>query len=234
MKAHDAHLTYQRTIVGVSLLLLTLGGAWWTWQASTPTVLYQQAAPTRTERIPTALQPQKAPPKSQEAAIPKLTEPPTSLNSPNSPQTEELQPESYWLKVDGQQISLVPQQVALNAAASSEQALREGVVNLLDNPRTSGQSSAIPPGTRLLSLRSTPEEIYVDLSHEFGQGGGSSSMVYRVAQILYTVTSLDPTANVYLSVEGQVLDENHPLGGEGLMLRQPLTRQQFTEDFSLN
>jgi spore germination protein GerM len=71
----------------------------------------------------------------------------------------------------------------------------------------------------------------VDLSREFSQGGGSASMIDRVAQVLYTVTSLDPTAKVYLSIEGQLLDENHPLGGEGVILQQPLTRQQFAVDF---
>lgn len=110
----------------------------------------------------------------------------------------------------------------------------EGVINLLSNPQIGNQSSAIPTGTHLLSLQSTPKEIHVNLSHEFGAGGGSTSMVYRVAQILYTVTSLNPNAKVYLAVEGQPLDEDHPLGGEGLILKQPLTRQQFAKDFSLD
>jgi spore germination protein GerM len=82
-----------------------------------------------------------------------------------------------------------------------------------------------------LSLRVAPQRIDLDLSREFIQGGGSDSMVGRVAQVLYTATSLDPTAKVYLSVEGQRLDENHPLGGEGVILQQPLTRQQFAVDF---
>jgi spore germination protein GerM len=69
----------------------------------------------------------------------------------------------------------------------------------------------------------------VDLSAEFGQGGGSSSMIYRVAQILYTATSIAPEAEVYLSIEGQPIDEAHPIGGEGLLLPSPLTRQQLAK-----
>ena len=231
MKAHSAHSTHQTAIIGVSLLLLAVAGgtAWWTWQASTPAILNQQTVPTKAGRTPAVLQPQ-ASSRSPAAAIPThATQQPL-----NRPQVEEMQPEIYWLRVDGQQISLVPQQVALNAAVSSEQALTEGVVNLLANSRIGDRSSAIPSGTRLLSLRTTPAGIYVDLSREFSQGGGSDSMIYRVAQILYTVTSLDPAAKVYLSVEGQTLDEDHPLGGEGLNLRQPLTRQQFAKDFPLS
>ncbi|PSB34923.1 hypothetical protein C7B82_01780 [Stenomitos frigidus ULC18] len=233
MKTHDAYSTHRSAIVGVELLLLIAagGGVWWTWQASTPTASNQQAAPTRTDKMPAASHPQPAPSQSQAAVSPQLTKPSASLNRP---QTRDLQPESYWLKVDGQRISLVPHRIALNAAVSSEQALMEGIINLLANPTGGDRSSAIPVGTRLLSLRMAPEGIYVNLSREFSQGGGSSSMIYRVAQILYTVTSLDPTANVYLSVEGQFLNEKHPLGGEGLILRQPLTRQQFAKDFSLS
>ena len=231
MKADYAHSTHQKTIVGVSLLLLTVaGGAWWTWKAAIPTALEQQSVLTETGRVPAVLQPPTAPARSQAATLPIPVDQPT----PNRPQVEELQPQSYWLRVNGQQISLVPQQVALNAAVSPDQALMKGVVNLLANAKAGDRSSAIPAGTRLLSLRTTPEGIYIDLSREFSQGGGSDSMIYRVAQILYTATSLDPAAKVYLSVEGQVLDENHPLGGEGLILRQPLTRQQFAKDFSLS
>lgn len=233
MKAHDVHLTRQRTITGIVLLLLTVAGgsAWWTWQATNPTTTAQQSGstqvePTRVDRTPATSQPTV---RSRETTIPVPAKSPTSLNRTQ----KSLQPESYWLQMNGQQVSLVPLRVVGNANNSSEQALTAGVVNLLANP-SSNQSSAIPSGTRLLSLQVTPEGVYINLSREFTQGGGSNSMIYRVAQVLYTATSLNPNAKVYLSVEGQLLDENHPLGGEGLILRQPLTRQQFNQDFSFN
>jgi spore germination protein GerM len=59
-------------------------------------------------------------------------------------------------------------------------------------------------------------------------------MIYRVAQVLYTASSIDESANIYLSVEDKLLDEENPLGGEGLILAEPLTRQKFVEDFSIN
>jgi spore germination protein GerM len=212
MKTRHAHPTHRGVILGFSLLLLMASGGtiWWTWRAATSTPTSQSSVLSRVEKAPVLPAP------------------------PVNPQRKELQPKLYWLKVDGQQIRLLPKQVALNAAVSPEQALMEGMIHLLSQPTANDLVSAIPVGTRLLSLRVTSQGIYINLSREFSQGGGSSSMVHRVAQILYTATSLDPTAKVYLSVEGQLLDEQHPLGGEGLMLRQPLTRQQFTEDFSLS
>jgi spore germination protein GerM len=82
-----------------------------------------------------------------------------------------------------------------------------------------------------LQVRS--DGVHVDLSKEFRAGGGSTSIVYRVAQVIYTASSLDPDAKVFVSIEGQSIDEKHPLGGEGLTLRQRITRSQFAADFSI-
>lgn len=241
MKTQYPHLNQtHRGIVASSLLLLLMaagGTSWWTWRASTSTPTSQSSISNPVEKAPVWQQEKEAPHSERVSLAPQGTIPPISANQPAPPATlhrQELQPKIYWLKVEGPQIRLLPQSVALNAAVTSEQALKEGMINLLSQPKTNHLDSAIPEGTRLLSLRVTSQGIYINLSREFSRGGGSSSMVHRVAQILYTATSLDPTAKVYLSVEGQLVDENHPLGGEGVMLRQPLTRQQFAEDFPLS
>jgi hypothetical protein len=77
------------------------------------------------------------------------------------------------------------------------------------------------------------------LSSAFGQLLNNSdfarqhgSMINRVTQVVYTATSLNPNAEVYISVAGQKLDENNPLAGEGLMVSYPTTRQQLAVDFA--
>jgi spore germination protein GerM len=142
--------------------------------------------------------------------------------------TTDLQPQVYWLQGEG---TLVPQKITINSGATPEIALKDAFTQLLAQPQDSTLNTAIPAGTRLLSLKVTEQGVYVDLSREFAQGGGSTSMTHRIAQAIYTATSLNPAAKVYLSVEGQAIDEEHPLGGEGLILSQPTTRQKFTEDF---
>ena len=144
----------------------------------------------------------------------------------------ESRPQIHWLTGSGNEMSLSPQPLAIDADTEPEVALTSALETLLLGGKPGDDDvTAIPAGTALLDLKITPRGISVDLSSEFGQGGGSSSMTTRVAQILYTVTSLDPAAGVFFSVEGQPLDEAHPLGGEGLVLTQPITRAQFAKDF---
>jgi spore germination protein GerM len=100
---------------------------------------------------------------------------------------------------------------------------------LLWGPQQPDRFSEIPPGTRLLNLTATPDgAIAVDLSDEFTQGGGSASMIGRLGQVVYTATTLNPEAPVRISVNGEPLNV---LGGEGLEVPQPVTRQQFEREF---
>ncbi len=85
-----------------------------------------------------------------------------------------------------------------------------------------GAVSTIPKGTKLLSLRAEADGIHVDLSREFETGGGSMSMQARLAEVLNTATSMNPEANVWITIEGKKLEV---LGGEGVEVPQPLTRK---------
>ena len=143
------------------------------------------------------------------------------------------QPQTYWISISDQQEQLVPQPLSLDSQASPEESLRTAMETLLAGAvKIDSGFTAIPKETQLLSLTLNDQGIFVNLSREFASGGGSSSMIYRVAQVIYTVTSLDPEAEVYISVAGQPIDGDHPLGGEGLVLEQPVTRETFAKEFS--
>ncbi|MEO0835236.1 MAG: GerMN domain-containing protein [Cyanobacteria bacterium J06642_3] len=157
------------------------------------------------------------------------------FNVVKSPTVEELQPakfspQVYQLKIVNNQIQLTPRAIS-TAATSAKLALTEAFEALLAQSSTGNATSTIPPQTRLLDLNISENGIHIDLSQEFTQGGGSSSMIYRVAQVLYTATSMDSQATVFLSIEGKPLRDDYPLGGEGLILKYPMTRQQFDQDF---
>jgi Immunoglobulin-like domain of bacterial spore germination/Sporulation and spore germination len=93
-----------------------------------------------------------------------------------------------------------------------------------------GETTAIPPGTKLLHVSQDGSVLNVDLSSEFGSGGGSLSMQLRVAQVVYTGTQFEGVDSVQILIEGQQQDA---LGGEGIDISGPLTRRDF-QDFAPN
>jgi spore germination protein GerM len=155
----------------------------------------------------------------------------TSTTIPNS-SSQQSQPQVYWLRSDRNKLTLVAKSLPSNRSGSTpQQVLTIAIQKLLSAKPSENLSSTIPKGTKLLSLQIRADGVHVNLSPEFRTGGGSTSMIYRVAQVIYTATSLDPNAKVFISVSGQSINDFHPLGGEGLTLKQPTTRAQFAADF---
>jgi spore germination protein GerM len=140
----------------------------------------------------------------------------------------------YLLEDRNNKLELVPRPITLTKSVDNNPsaALEEAFNRLLtaSTETQAGASSSIPTGTKLRSLTVKDDSVAVDLSKEFTTGGGTASMQGRLGQIIYTATSLNPKAKVFLSVEGKPLTE---LGGEGLVVDQPMTRQAFDQDFQL-
>jgi len=105
-------------------------------------------------------------------------------------------------------------QVFGRAVASSSPA--EAVRALLAGPTATeaaaGAVTLIPDGTRLNGVVVDGHEATVDLSGEFGTGGGSLSVMGRVAEVVYTVTQFDGIDTVRFAIDGTVVTE---LTGEG-------------------
>ncbi len=135
----------------------------------------------------------------------------------------------YWLKPTDKSFDLVPHPVKITAVQPN-QVLEKAFQNLLAGPTEGTDSTTIPKGTQLLGLNVHDNEVHVNLSEEFTSGGGSSSMLGRIGQVVYTATSLNPNAKVYIDVKGKQLDV---LGGEGVELEQPLTRENFQKNYPL-
>ena len=162
----------------------------------------------------------------------KLSVPVTTSITTHNNSSQQIQPQVYWLRSNQNKLTLVAKSLPPSTSDSTpQQVLTTAVQKLLSAQPRDDLTSTIPKGTRLLSLQVRSDGVHVDLSREFRSGGGSTSMIYRVAQVIYTATSLDPNQKVFISVGGQSIDNNHPLGGEGLILQQPTTRAQFAADF---
>ncbi|MEC4816672.1 MAG: GerMN domain-containing protein [Scytonema sp. PMC 1069.18] len=150
---------------------------------------------------------------------------PTPTNAVPNEQTAQI----FWLRDTGTKLELVPQAVAV-PSGEPNQVLTAAFKSLLAGPTENTESSTIPKETQLLGVKVENDGVHVNLSEDFTTGGGSSSMIGRVGQVVYTATTLDNNAKVFIEVNGQPLEV---LGGEGLELEQPLTRQSFNENFPL-
>lgn len=103
------------------------------------------------------------------------------------------------------------------------------IKNLLDGPtsaeKAKGIYSEIPTSTKLLSLKETPEKIIIDLSAQFDQGGGTDGLYKRLYQIIKTANKNSSTP-VYLYINGKKAEV---IGGEGIMINQPLNEKSLDE-----
>ncbi|MGD1909428.1 MAG: GerMN domain-containing protein [Rivularia sp. (in: cyanobacteria)] len=157
---------------------------------------------------------------------------PIQTGEPGKP-PEQTTAAIYWLQQtsDGTGFELVPQNIQVQADVNQpSEFLKAAMTSLLAGPTEGTGSSTIPQGTKLLGIQAKGDEIRVNLSEEFQLGGGSASMIGRVGQIVYTATALKPNAKVYLELNGEKVEV---LGGEGLELQQPLTRDNYKKNFEL-
>ncbi|MCY7321960.1 MAG: GerMN domain-containing protein [Phormidesmis sp. CAN_BIN36] len=212
-------------IAGLSALAVTAGSA-------TAFVAWQTATqPKPIERVPeiSKVEPQPAP----SASVAPLPITPTQPIQPPPPKVApvvEKTAQIYWLKDSGELVAVPIKLKSLKSDDRSETVLNGAIETLLNGSPDQALTTTIPQGTQLRSLAVKPDGIHIDLSAAFKIGGGSASMMGRVGQVLYTATSTDPGAPVFLSVGGQPLET---LGGEGLMLDQPMTRRSFAKEFTL-
>jgi spore germination protein GerM len=147
-----------------------------------------------------------------------------------SPQVSDGQAKVYWISSSGTKLALTPANIDLPSDNSPDKKLSIALERLIKGPANSDVTSSIPPDTKLNSLKVQKDGVHVDLSKAFTTGGGSTNMQGRLGQVIYTASSLNPADPVWISVEGEPLKV---LGGEGLEVSQPMTRTEFSKNFSL-
>jgi hypothetical protein len=87
-------------------------------------------------------------------------------------------------------------------------------------------STTIPAGTQLLDLTVKSGVATVDLSREFESGGGSASVLGRLAQVVYTLTQFPTIKSVVFEVEGQPVTT---FSGQGVVLNGPVGRADYQD-----
>jgi germination protein M len=90
--------------------------------------------------------------------------------------------------------------------------------------RRAGYSSAVPAGTGLRGIVLSGGIATLDLTRRFESGGGSLSMLLRVAQVVYTATQFPAVRGVAFRLDGRPV---RAVGGEGVVVSPSVGRGQF-------
>jgi spore germination protein GerM len=215
-----------RMLLALAAVLLATGSAtaWWTWQ----TITTNRVAPTpaEDEMVVTPIEPVPVP------DTPTTTTPqePVAQSPTPVPNATETVAQVFWLQDTGTNLELVPTEIRMEPDMSDSETLAAAFEQLMQGPAATEMASSIPAETELNAVEIREDGVHVDLSDEFELGGGSASMMGRLGQVIYTATTLDPDANVWISIDGDPLKL---LGGEGLIVDQPMTRADFEAAYPL-
>ena len=106
-----------------------------------------------------------------------------------------------------------------------EYAIKELVLAPSRWEKSKGFTSEIPQGTKVLSIRESANSIMIDLSSNFESGGGAESTYIRIKQIIKTANA-NSSIPTYLYINGK---QANVIGGEGIMIKQPLSERSFDE-----
>jgi hypothetical protein len=109
--------------------------------------------------------------------------------------------------------------------ASTPAVARAALEALMTGPtgteEADGLVTAIPDGTTLLDVAVSDGVATVDLSGTFDDGGGSASMLGRVAQVVATLTQFSTIERVAFRLDGEPVET---IGGEGVVVDPPIGR----------
>ena len=86
-----------------------------------------------------------------------------------------------------------------------------------------GVYTEVPMESKVINITEQSDKIIVNLNSAFVTGGGTESLYKRLYQLIKTVR-LNSTLPVYLYIDGQRADV---VGGEGIMLSQPLSNSSL-------
>lgn len=147
----------------------------------------------------------------------------SSTSSSTSTSTTPSQTKSvlaYFLM--NEKLHVVGRVVEIADPAAAVEALLAGPTS---EEAAAGMVTLIPAGTELLSVTVTGREVRVDLTGAFGSGGGSMSVLGRLAQMVFTLTQFEGIDTVRFSLDGEPITQ---LTGEGVGV-DGVTRATFSD-----
>lgn len=158
----------------------------------------------------------------KEEVVKKPVEVPTSNKQVAEKQTVSV----YFLALDSNDNGIYKR--VQRDLPSGEDKLKFAINELLKGPnlveKSTGAYSEIPKTTKLLGIKQTKDKVIIDFSSDFQYGGGTDSVYSRLMQLIKTAVNNTGNKKIYLYLDGEQVNV---IGGEGLMITQPLTEKSL-------
>ncbi len=160
----------------------------------------------------------------------KIVEPAVKTPKQEAPQAQTRKKEYvtvYFLGTDAQSNNLfkTAQREVPEGAAKLNFALQQLIKGPNPYEKKAGVFSEVPKSTKIRGVIES-DRIIVDLSSDIVNGGGADSLYSRIKQVIKTTLANAPKKPVYLYIDGKQADV---IGGEGLMITQPLKETSLDE-----
>ncbi|OGO52459.1 MAG: hypothetical protein A2V84_04445 [Chloroflexi bacterium RBG_16_70_13] len=117
----------------------------------------------------------------------------------------------------------IPKTQAVGAAAMNALLAGPAEAEMAARP---AMYTTVPEDTRFLGLTIEDGIATVDLSREFESGGGTASVIGRLAQVVYTLTQFPTVDAVRFELDGEPVTV---FSGEGVILDHPVGRADYTD-----
>jgi len=173
----------------------------------------------------------------EDKKIPEITELPSAVDDLKPEETQEAKTSEpakstrnarlFFVKVNMEgQITL---KSIIRPVLYNSSPLTETINSLLNGPSSDeinkGSLTLIPDGTRLLSARVEETTAYLNFNEAFRFNSlGREGYTAQLKQIVYTSTEFSNIQMVQIMIDGSIKEY---LGGEGLFVGEPLSRETF-------
>ena len=103
-------------------------------------------------------------------------------------------------------------------------ALNQLVAGPSQYEKSIGVYSEIPKDVKILGIVESKNKIIIDVTGNIQTGGGADSLYSRMKQFIKTALINSPKKPIYLYIDGK---QAEVLGGEGIMISQPLNENSL-------
>jgi len=150
------------------------------------------------------------------------TQPPVTTTSP--PVTEPADQAFVNLYFVSDDLTATTVQRAVDLPDVASNAIRALIAGPSASEAASGLSSAVPGNTLFLGLNIDNGLATINMSREFEAGGGTTNILSRLAQVVYTLTEFPTIDEVLFYLDGRPVDV---FSGEGVILENPVDRSDY-------